>query len=152
MPIKRSIQKSDKSIPAKKSETLKKSKSNTKVILKKSDKSQTKVNNAKVVTDMEVYKSNTLVIQQLEDFSAKIPEIDKMLNWFKDNIDKPVEAVENKFEIDTKNCKGEIKSFTFKIYEGVAKKLDKFIEKQSNFKKQDIISTMIIEFIDKYSK
>lgn len=150
MPIKSSKLKSDKSTPVKKQAVLKKSKSQTKVIPKKSNQSNTKVNALKESKSLEVYKSNTLVIKQLEDFSEKIPEIEKMLVWFNNNIDKPTEAIENKLEIDFKNCKGEIKSCTFKVYENIIKKLDKFIEKHNNYKKQDIISTMILEFMDKY--
>ena len=89
-------------------------------------------------------------MQVLDYYQDKKSEITKVLEWFKNIKEKEVNASVHNLVIDHKELKGNTITRSFRLYEKIAKKLDKFTEQNKELKVMDIINQALLEFIKKH--
>ena len=83
----------------------------------------------------------------MTELTDKLPVLMRIIEEYESR--KPVEAETIELKIDSKELKGEQKAINVKVYEKILKRFDKFADK-SNFRKQDLISQALLEFLEKY--
>lgn len=128
--------------------------------IKKGSTLNHKRTNHKTTENKEVvlYSSNEVQnitiekLQVLDYYQDKKSEITEVLEWFKNIKEKEVNANVHNLVIDHKELKGNTITRSFRLYEKIAKKLDKFTEQNKELKVIDIVNQAIAEFLDKYKK
>jgi NAD(P)H-nitrite reductase large subunit len=91
-------------------------------------------------------------INVLEFYKDKKEDIERIIEWFKNVETKEVAAEVHKVEIKRNEMKGKPITRSFRLYESVAKKFDKFAEQHKEITITDLLNQMIIEYVEKYSK
>lgn len=100
------------------------------------------------------YKSNMIVFNSNEqhkmmDILGNYDKLKELISWF-DTQKNIVEVQELK--IDAARLKGEVKTTTVRLYSDVWEEFKKFAEGFKEFKNQDLVTTALLEFMDKYRK
>lgn len=85
----------------------------------------------------------------MTELTDKLPVLMRIIEEYESR--KPVEAETIELKIDSKELKGEQKAINVKVYEKILKRFDKFADK-SNFRKQDLISQALLEFLENTNK
>ena len=106
---------------------------------------------AEPAKELQLYSSieKTMLeeMRPLTELTDKLPVLMQIIEEYENR--KPVEAETIELKIDSKELKGEQKAINVKVYERLLKRFDKFAEKKS-FRKQDLISQALLEFLEKY--
>lgn len=94
-----------------------------------------------------IEKTMLMEMRPLTELTDKLPVLMRIIEEYESR--KPVEAETIELKMDSKELKGEQKAINVKVYEKILKRFDKFADK-SNFRKQDLISQALLEFLEKY--
>ena len=143
-----------------KSDISKSPKSNQKITVKNGDKMVSKITKKKTKANNELIlhsdNNHQLIttenINVLEFYKDKKEDIERIIEWFKNVEAKEVTAEVHKIEIKRNEMKGKPITRSFRLYESIAKKFDKFAEQHKEITITDLLNQMIIEYIEKYSK
>lgn len=101
-----------------------------------------------VVGSQSNYSYDDLV-KVIENYAELNNKMDEVYSWYQlQNSSNGVVVEEDKFAI--KDFKGDTVTRSFKMYESVQKKFMKFCKKHSQYRVQDILSTLLDEAIEKY--
>ncbi|NEZ47842.1 hypothetical protein FDF74_11685 [Clostridium niameyense] len=106
------------------------------------------IENNEVALQKQYNNNNAKVLQQLEGI---MPTLVEMLEWYKTQKNiveiKPIEL-----NLDYKELSGAISTHSFKCYEEVFKEFNRVCSKYKGYKKQDLVSLALLDFINKYKK
>lgn len=114
--------------------------------------------NTKVIPKEEVtlkYNDNTLkkemmnIISWIKEQQDKQSENEELLSWIKKQRDNENIIELSKLEISETAIIGEVTGKTFKVYDDVLNRFNKFCGK-CTYRKQDILSQALHEFLSKY--
>ena len=84
----------------------------------------------------------------IENYDELNNKMDELYTWYKSQESSSLAIEEGKFTI--KDFKGDTVTRSFKMYESVQKKFMKFCKKHSQYRVQDILSTLLDEAMEKY--
>ena len=91
---------------------------------------------------------NESLVHMVNNYDDNLKKLNEMYAWYIAQTNNDVVVEPGKFVI--KEFKGNTVSRNFKLYEPLQKKLMRFCKKNSKYKVQDIICTLLDEAIDKY--
>ncbi|MFL0198156.1 hypothetical protein ACJDU8_21690 [Clostridium sp. WILCCON 0269] len=105
--------------------------------------------NTKVVN----YKNNTSVMNK--KLNDAIPVLLEMVEWYKNKKDKDKNIVETQpieLNVNIPELSGAIGVHSVKAYEGVYEEFTKVCKQYGMYKKYDLVSLALLEFVRKYGK
>lgn len=87
---------------------------------------------------------------QEENIQELIPKIKEMIEWYENQI-VDAATISHELNIELDKFKGNAVNRTFVLYENVLTEYLKFCENHRAFKRQDILSQALTEFLEKYN-
>lgn len=99
---------------------------------------------------LDSHENKTLSEDNSSDIEELIEMKDKLKILIKYFDDEQAGAIQNDFNIQLDNFEGEAVSRTFVLYPNVLQKYVKFCEAHRAYRRQDILSKALTEFMNKY--
>lgn len=95
------------------------------------------------------YNRNSIEYKGIEELLYMKDKLKLMLSWFESEKD---ELKLNDLVLDLEKFEGKAVNRTFVIYENVLKEYKNFCDEYKEFKKQDLMSQALIEFMERHRK
>jgi uncharacterized protein YkvS len=120
-----------------------------KEVIQIDNKSITKQENLMIMKEFTELKTTLAEVTELLEMKDQLKEVIQYYNKSKSIIDIPISPELN---IEKGKFEGELKGRLIKVYDNVNKSWLDFCKNNNQFKMQDLYSTALLEFIEKYKK